>query len=323
MAVTIVAEGLDFPTALTFGDDGALYVGLNHSIYPTRPIGEVLRLLDSDGDGSADQRTLFAAGLDRPVGLAFHEGALYISQRGSVLRTRDSDGDGQADERTVILDNLPAYGLHHNNSLRFGPDGLLYLTLGSSTNNGPEPDPLNATILRAQPDGSGLERFASGLRNPFDFDFDASGHLFATDNGCDPSVCQDAPEELNHIVAGADYGFPRFVGEPPPGSGTQGPIATFPPHASANGMLVYQGDMFPEWRGDLFVALFGSYLAGFEDVGHRVLRVTLTPAGDTFEGEVHPFAEGFARPLDLVVAPDGALLVADFEAGSIYRLHRP
>lgn len=321
--VELVAAGLTNPTSLTFDESGVLYVGVNNGIYPMNPVGAIYRFTNVLEGRPAEPPTLFADGLVRPVGLAVRDGELYVSSFGVVQAMRDSDGDGVADTIRPIIEELPVRGhLHHNSSLTFGPDGLLYLTLGSATNNGPETNPLNATILRSQPDGSGLEVYASGMRNPFDLAFDGAGNLFATDNGCDPPACIDAPEELNYVIQGAHYGFPDNVGAPPADSGTQGPIATFGPHTSANGLIVYQGTMFPEWQGHLFVALFGSYLEGFTDVGHRVLRVELNQEGESFQSTAHPFVEGFARPLDLVVAPDGSILVADFEGGRVYRLYR-
>jgi glucose/arabinose dehydrogenase len=323
VSVELVATGLSNPTSLAFDESGALYVGVNNGIYPMDPVGAIYRFDGVLEEGGAEPPTRFADELVRPVGLAFRDGELYVSSFGKVQAMRDSNGDGVADEIRPIIEDLPVEGhLHHNSSLAFGPDGLLYLTLGSATNNGPEANPFNATILRSQRDGSGLEVYASGMRNPFDLAWDAAGNLFATDNGCDPPACIDAPEELNHVIQGADYGFPDYVGAPPADSGTQGPIATFGPHTSANGLIVYDGAMFPEWQGHLFVALFGSYLEGFTDVGHRVLRVELRPDGESFQATVHPFAEGFDRPLDLVVAPDGSILVADFEGGRVYRLYR-
>jgi putative membrane-bound dehydrogenase-like protein len=322
VSIELFAAGLNYPTALAFDGEGNLYVGINNGIYPYQPVGEILRLLDTDGDGSADETTTFATIIDRPVGLLFHEGALYLSQRGSVTALMDVDRNGVSDQSRTLVTNLPAYGLHHNNSVILGPDGYLYFTLGSTTNNGPEPDPLNGTVLRVLPAGGDFEIFASGFRNPFDLAFDTEGNLFATDNGCDPPVCVDAPEEFNHVVQGGNYGFPDFAGAPPEGSDTVGPIATFAPHTSANGMIIYQGEMFPEWQGHAFVALFGSYLEGFRDVGHRVLRVEMASTEQGFTATVHPFANGFARPLDIAVAPDGSIFIADFEGGSIYRLFR-
>lgn len=317
MKVQLFRDNLNSPTALVFGEQGELYVGVNNGLYPTKPVGEIYRLRDQDGDGWAEELTVFAQELDRPVGLAFRQGALYLSQRGSVVRMQDTDENGQADALERLIWELPAYGLHHNGGITFGPDGLLYFALGSSTNNGPEENPLNATILRAHPDGSNLQIFASGLRNVYDLTFDAHGTLFATDNGCDPPECEDAPEELNQIVEGATYGYPDYVGSPPAESGTLGPLLTFPTHTSANGLLVYEGSMFPEWQGDIMIALFGSYLPGFTEVGRQLVRVALTP-----QASYVPFVRGLNRPLDLTVAPDGSIFVADFGAGRIYRLYR-
>ena len=176
--VALYADGLENPIVMAQGEAaGVLYVSINHGIYPRSATGEIRRFVDADGDGVPESSTAFATGLDRPLGLLFHDGWLYVSRRGALLRLRDSDGDGVADEQQTILDDLPAFGLHQNNALLLAPDGRLLLAMGSTTNHGPELDPRNGTILSVEPDGSDLQILASGFRNPFDMAFDANGKL--------------------------------------------------------------------------------------------------------------------------------------------------
>ncbi|MEE9249025.1 MAG: PQQ-dependent sugar dehydrogenase, partial [Dehalococcoidia bacterium] len=191
--------GLTSPTSMTFSPDGTLFV--------SQEDGAIVAIIDFDGDGRADGASGYARGFTAPLGLVFHEGALYVSSRGSVTIIRDDDGDGQGDVIERIISGLPN-GPHQNNGLAFGPDGMLYLTLGSTCNACIEEDPRSATIMRFNPDGSGGEVFARGLRNVYDIAFHPlDGTLFGADNGRDEEAL-GVPEELNLLVEGADYGWP-------------------------------------------------------------------------------------------------------------------
>ncbi|MBM2826078.1 MAG: Glucose/sorbosone dehydrogenase-like [Dehalococcoidia bacterium] len=308
----VFASGLSNPTSMAYGPDGHLYV--------SQQDGEIIALVDADADGVSDGRRVFASGFNQPLGLAFRGHDLYVSYRGAVNIVKDTDGDGKADARQIIISGLPS-GRHQNNGLTFGPDGRLYVTSGSATNAGPEPSPLNATILRANPDGSDLAVYARGLRNPYDLAFNDKGELFATDNGPDPPAFVNAPDELNHIVDGGDYGYPKYAGVPPPDSSTKGPVALFQSYSSSDGIAFYYGDVFPpEYQGDLFVAQWGANIR-VPGIGKRVVRVKLSPTGGTYRGEVSDFALGFDNPLDVAVSPKGDLMIADFGSGKIYRIH--
>ena len=305
--------GLTAPTSMAFAPDGTLYVSQENGI--------ILAMVDTDSDGQADLAGSIARGFVAPLGLAFHEGSLYVSSRtGKVTVFRDVDGDGQVDKLEEVISGLPN-GIHQNNGLAFGPDGKLYLTLGSTCNACIESDERSATIMRFNVDGTGGEVYARGLRNVYDIAFHPiDGTLFGADNGRDEESL-NVPEELNLIVEGGEYGWPDCWGAAGGTNcdGTIAPVVELEARSSADGMAFYTGEMFPpEYRNNLFIAMWGSHSGLF---GRKVVRVELTPRGDGYTAQVSEFALGTDRPLDLVVAPDGALLVADYGTGVIYRIY--
>jgi glucose/arabinose dehydrogenase len=315
-SLTVYAE-VAAPTSLRFGPDGRLYVA--------NVGGNVFALLDDDGDHRAEGQRLYAGNLTVPLGMLWIDDTLYVSYRGAVQTLRDSDGDLRTDERRDIVTGLPSLGLHQNDALALGPDGWIYMGQGSTCDVCVEADPRSAGILRFQPDGSQLEVFATGLRNPVGVAFNAAGDLFATDNGRD-DLGREAPlEEFNHIVAGADYGWPDcWLGAPASACGgvTQ-PIATFSARSSANGIAFYEDARWPvAYRGNAFVAVLGSYV--YADLPRGVQRLRLTRAADgSYVAEADWFLDLTAaggRPLDLTVGPDGALYVADYALGAVYRV---
>jgi glucose/arabinose dehydrogenase len=209
---------------------------------------------------------------------------------------------------------MPAriYHFHANNGILFGPDGRIYFAVGSTTDADVETYQYAASILSVEPDGSNLRTYAVGVRNPYRMAFNSNGDLFATENG--PNGLAVTPsDELNHIVEGADYGFPRYFGLAPPGSGTMSPVALFPPHASADGIVFYQDDQFPaEYFDNAFVTLlhFG-----------EVYRVQLTrDARGDYTSRLSVFVTGLLNPVDIASGPDGSLYVIDFGQSVIYQI---
>ncbi len=303
------------PTSLAFGPDGRLYVASTNAV--------VYALADRDGDGRAEERVTFASGVEIPLGIAWVENALYISYKGNVRAVEDTNGDGVSDRKTQILTGLPADGLHQNDGLAPGPDGYLYLGMGSTCDACAEHNRLNGSVLRFKPDGSELSVFASGFRNPYDVAFNTAGDLFATDNGRD-KLGDDLPlEELNFVGSGLNYGWPACW------EGNAGSTcaevaraaATFTAHSSADGLTFYNGQNFPaEYQDNAFVAIFGSYI--LPEIERGVARVRLTKVGETYVGESEPFLKlgTSGRPLDVTVGPDGGLYVGDYERGAIYRI---
>ena len=231
--------GLSNPTSIAVSGDGRVFV--------SEQDGDIAVLTDADSNGTADSADLYARGFVAPLGLLHHEDTLYVSHRGSVTALVDSDGDGQVDEIETIVSDLPV-GIHQNNGLALGPDGKMYLTLGSTCNACRERSELSASVLQLNPDGSDMRVFSSGLRNVYDIAFHPEdGTLFGADNGRD-ELDLHVPEELNLLVDGGDYGWPDCWGDGQGSNceGTLPPVAEMEERSSANGLLFYTGGMFPE-----------------------------------------------------------------------------
>ena len=305
------------PTAFAFDDQGRMYV--------TSQDGNVYILRDEDKDGHSDSRSTFATGYSFPVGVAIHAPTrdVYVSYQGAITVLSDIDGDERSDKEKILVDNLPT-GKHQNDNLKFGPDGKLYVGIGSTCDACEDSDPRSAAILRFDVVTGKSEIVATGMRNPYDLAFQpVTGDLFATDNGRD-DLGMDAPfEELNHIVQGGDYGYPDCWNEQD-GAGCEDTIpavAFFEAHSSADGLDFYDGKTFPaEYRGNAFVSIFGSWLKPNVQTG--IQRIVLSKNRDEYKGETSwfvRFPQG-SMPLPVLFGPDDALYVGDYINDAIYRI---
>ncbi|MGH7859222.1 MAG: PQQ-dependent sugar dehydrogenase [Candidatus Binatia bacterium] len=322
-----VFAGVENPRQMAVGKDGTVFVGSLRS-------GKVHALIDADRDGGAERVVVVDSGLDLPSGVAFRDGALYVAAVNRVLRYDDVEKRlGERHEPAVVTDVLPRARHHGWKFLGFGPDGLLYVAVGAPCNVCETNDPFG-TILRMKPDGQGLEVYARGVRNSVGFDWDTRTKiLWFTDNGRDWLGDDKPPDELNSAPGrGLHFGFPRCHGRmlPDPDLGGsdcglfRAPAQELGPHVAALGMRFYGAGAFPqEYWGRVFIAEHGSWNRS-RPIGYRIttVRVERDRASD-----YRVFAEGWlgeegawGRPADVLVMPDGSLLVSDDQANAVYRI---
>ena len=343
-----VAERLSVPEGFSIG---LFHGGLpNVRFLRPTPAGDLLASVprtgrvhlierDANGDGLSDGERTLLEGLSRPHGLDLHDGWLYVAESNAIGRIRfDADKRETSGTYERIVTGLPEQGNHWTRSVRVGPDGWLYLTIGSSCNVCEEQDPRRAAMLRFRPDGSGQEIVATGLRNSVGFDWrPASGELFATDNGRDLLGDDFPPCELNRITPGGFYGWPYANGnnvpDPDFGAGHENGIATaLPPvhafraHNAPLGIVFLRsGAAGDAYRDAALVALHGSWNRTRKD-GYKVVSLHWRENGEIEERD---FVVGFerdgqliGRPVDVAEAADGAIYISDDYAGAIYRVVR-
>lgn len=335
------------PRLMAFDADGNLFVSITRR-------GKIIMLTDVNHDGVADIAVTIADNLNAPHGLAFVGAKLYVANQDSIVVLEKNNGKWPTKTPVTIVKNLPTGG-HTFKTLKLGPDGLLYINVGSSCNVCNESDALRATILRYTTEGKpagALTTFgrhapspiyASGLRNSQGFAWHPSTqNMYATNNGADNrSETKNGkvndelpPEHLNQIEASKHYGWPycwgdqfvdpNFVGASDFCNSTTPPSITFTSHSTPMGVTFLQDSKFaPEYKQDAIVALHGSWNRK-EPSGYKLVRVK-------FENDkpvaVEDFATGWlkesaawGRPVDVTLGPDGALYVSDDRASLIYRI---
>ncbi len=311
---------------MALSPSGDLYLSLTQA-------GKVVVLPDRDRNGAADQVITFADGLDLPHGLAFFENYLYLAETGRVIRFPMADNRPAGPPETVVP-NLPRGAGHFTRTIGFGPDGKLYVSIGSSCNVCLESDPRRAAIVRYNPDGTGEEIFARGLRNAVSFAWrPGTDELWATDMGRDWLGDDFPPDELDLVIRGMDYGWPYCNGDrvPDPDFGspqrcaaTQPPMLGFQAHSAPIGLRFCDGCALPQaYRGDLFVAFHGSWNRS-TPTGYKVVVVSFEggrPTGySDFVSGWLTGSQAWGRPVDAIFGPDGALYVSDDRAGAVYRI---
>jgi len=331
--VELWAHGMPGARMMARGDKGTVFVG-------TRTIGRVYAVMDKDG-----QRTskIIAEKLVQPNGVLFRNGALYVAAINKVLRYDNIEAS--LDKIPTPVDMTDAFKLppdvHHNwKFLAFGPDNKIYIPVGSPCNLCEVNPAVHGHIRRYNLDGSGMEIVARGVRNSVGFDFHPrTGELWFTDNGRDWAGEEGFEEELNRVPAnmiGARFGFPycHANGQPDPDiripnpcDGVVLPVATLGAHAAALGMRFYTGKMFPpEYADAVLIARHGSWNKT-ERSGYDVVMVKASPDGKN--AKMTPFMTGFldkakntfwGRPTDVMLMPDGSVLVSDEESGAIFRV---
>ncbi len=321
-------------------------VAPNGDVFLSEPSsGKITLLRDSKNAGRADQRFTFIGGLARPHGVALRNGYLYFGDTMGIWRVPYKDGQtaasGKPEKVTKAADLAPRNG-HWSRNIAFGPDGALYLALGSRDNISDYKP--GAQVFKIGPDGS-LSEFASGIRNPVGLAFQpGTNNLHTVSNERDGLGDALPPDYLTSVRAGGFYGYPyAYIGKNPdpvwgakdPGgkvASTITPDVLFQAHSAPVGLAFYTGTSFPaEYRTDAFVSLHGSWNAG-NPTGYKVVRVRFQN-GKPVNGYEN-FATGFwngmgksgepakvwGRPAGLAVARDGSLLIADDVANVVWRV---
>lgn len=326
--IEVLSDAVPSAREMTLSPNGILYVGsIDGHVY-------ALELQN----GRATRRHAIASGLESPAGVAWRDGALYVSAVSKILRFDAIDTHlNDPPKPAVVIDTLPSETHHGWKFIAFGPDGKLYVPQGAPCNVCLKDRDRFAMIGRMDPDGSHHEVVARGVRNTVGFGWHPTTHeLWFTDNGRDLMGDNVPSDKLNRAPhAGMDFGFPYCHGgdTPDPQFGKDHPCTSFAPpvvqlgaHVAALGMRFYTGSMFPpEYRNNVFIAEHGSWNRSTK-VGYRVVRVMTDPDGNRARQQV--FAEGWlqpgeavwGRPADVLPLLDGSLLISDDYAGAIYRV---
>lgn len=310
------------PTALAYDPRGRVYVAGYSGAYLQN--GVVLRLDDTE---NGFQATEVASGLTRPHGLAFRDTCLYVSRAGqfahatdgtmlqertgAITRLRDLNGDGVFDFYQDIVSDLPGAqspdGLHQNNAITFSPAGKLYITVGVSTDHAPAVERHEGQILRCNADGSDLEPFAEGFRNPYGICVGPFGQIFCTDN--DPNYSERG-DELNLVLPGRHYGHPYESFAAITVEGTTAPLMRF---SSAQGLSFVPDSARSAWSGCLLLAAYG-------DNAVSAVRVHRHNATYTCEPE---FVAKIPGVVDVCYTTDGTAFACSYSENSVYKIVMP
>jgi glucose/arabinose dehydrogenase len=329
-SIAVFAEAED-ARSLAISPGGTVFIG-------NRDGDKVYAVKDTDGDFKADKKWVIASGLNSPNGVAFKDGDLYIAEisRISKIKGVESKLDAPGEPQTVY-DKYPKDAHHGWKYIAFGPDGKLYVPVGAPCNIC-EPKEPYASITRINPDGTGMEVYASGVRNSVGFTWHPETKaLWFTDNGRDMLGDDIPPCELNTAPrAGMHFGYPYCHGgtisDPEFGNKKActdfvKPAQSMGAHVAPLGLKFYTGAMFPStYRNQLIVAEHGSWNRSKKS-GHKLALVRLDAGGKSIAYET--FASGWlddatqkvwGRPVDVLLLADGSMLVSDDKAGMVYRI---
>ncbi len=313
---------------MTLGANGTVFVGTRDK--------SVYALVDQNYDGVADKMYTITDNMHSPNGVAFRNGSLYVAEISKVSRFDNIESRLSNPPKPVLIsDKFSDKEWHGWKYIAFGPDGKLYVPVGAPCNVCEVDENNFACIKRMNADGTNLELYAKGIRNTVGFDWDPkTKELWFTDNGRDEMGDDIPDDELNYAPKpGMHFGFPYcHAGDiPDPQFGKGHSCSEFVPpalklgaHVASLGMKFYTGTQFPkEYRGRIFIAEHGSWNRSSK-VGYRVVSVKMQ---DNKAISFEPFAEGFlqgqkplGRPVDVLVMPDGSLLVSDDFGDCVYRI---
>jgi glucose/arabinose dehydrogenase len=322
--ISVWADGIHNGRSMAWGSQGTLFLG-------SRLAGNVYAVVDR---GGRREVKIIAKGLTQPSGVAFRDGSLYVAEIPRLLKFENIEANLDNPPAPKVLYTYPPETHHNWRFLAFGPDGKLYFNMGAPCNICLPPD-THANISRINPDGSGFEYYARGVRNSVGFDFHpTTKELYFTNHGRD-WMGDDVPSDTLHHAPrpGLNFGFPFChqgeILDPDFGVGRScsefaPPLLKLGPHVAAMGIRFYAGTMFPpEYRNRAFIALKGSWNRT-EKSGYRVMTVDLKPGAppkyEVFADGCHQGQTVLCRPTYIEWMPDGSMLLSDDYNGAIYRI---
>ncbi|MEJ5961923.1 PQQ-dependent sugar dehydrogenase [Pedobacter immunditicola] len=335
--VRVAASGLGKPRMLYPGLSGRLYI-------TRRDAGDVLMLTDKDGDHKFEDLVTVISDFKGVHGITIKEGWIYLCNN-NELRRYPLNSDGTLGPMELLINDLPSGGQHPNRTIAFGPDGMLYISVGTLCNDCIEKDKEAASILQVDPKTWTRRVYASGLRNTIGFDFHpATGEMWGMDNGADTKGNKWPPEELNNIIDGRNYGYPFAYGfnkldktrEDPPGDTKKEWIENATPS-----ILNFKAHMAPiafkffndstnipsDFTGDALVAWHGSWNSK-KPVGFKVQRILYEDgmpirAKNFLTGFLAPGGKArFGRPAGITITSNGVVYISDDANGVIYAIYR-
>lgn len=326
----------DVPNArsMAISEEGIVFVG-------NRQGSNVFALVDENGDGKADTKFILAEGLKMPNGVAYQDGNLYVAEVHRIIRFKDIKNNLANPTYEVVYDQYPTESHHGWKFIAFGPDRMLYVSVGAPCNICEQEEEIFASITRldVKTPNAKPEIYAHGVRNTVGFDWHpVTGEMWFTDNGRD-MLGDDTPDcELNKVTAkGQHFGYPYWhagtVKDPEFGDKGKAqseyvqPSAKLGAHVAPLGMRFYEGEMFPaSYKNQVLIAKHGSWNRT-EKSGYVVAMEEIDAAGKVTVEKI--FASGWldeatqevwGRPVDVQELPDGSLLISDDMAGVIYRV---
>lgn len=331
--ISIYAKDLGPSRVVSLDKNGQLYVSVTGE-------GKVFSLRDKDRDGFAEENLEVLSGLKNPHGIAFFENYFYVAEEDKITRFLYDDKESRIKDLGEKIVDLPLGDQHFTRTLAFGPDGRLFVSVGSTCDVCYEKDERLAAVLVMEPDGKNAKVYARGLRNAVFIAFRPGipPELWGTEMGRDWLGDDLPPDEINIIKEGKDYGWPRCYGNKVhdldfdrgallnPCPETEPPVIEIPAHSAPLG-LAFMDDRFgQDFFGDLFVAYHGSWNRSVP-TGYKIVRFDFDPKTNSF-GRQEDFISGWltedgralGRPVDIKLGKDKAMYISDDKAGVIYKV---
>ena len=326
--VNAYATGLGGATVMVLTPKGDIIVS-------SPPHRVLLVKADNDGDGRSDGVETLIDELENPSGLFLDGDQLYIAEDSRVLRVRfDAETGKIVGTPEAILPDLPRNGMHWTRTIKKGPDGFFYVSIGASCNVCIEKNPWRAGIIRFKP-GEKAELYASGLRNTVGFDWQPGTNvLYGVDNGRDWLGDNLPPEKVNQIKEGGFYGWPYLYGDnqPDPDFGKEAhdrtshaipPVYGLPAHVAPLSILFIRHSKMAKFGAAALVAEHGSWNRS-QKIGYQVVALYWRDGQITEEqfltGFLKQDCDVLGRPVDIVESPDGTIFISDDYNGVIWRV---